>query len=132
MSITHYYCISPYSHFIANYEGANDVGMIHEAHVGIGISGKEGKQAVNASDFSIGQFRFLENLILHHGRPASLRMSTVALYSFYKNLVVGGCMIWFNAETLFSQTLIFVRFVYVILNLINLSVPLNSAISIFI
>jgi magnesium-transporting ATPase (P-type) len=45
-------------------DGANDVGMIQEAHVGVGISGKEGKQAVNASDFAIPQFRFLEDLIL--------------------------------------------------------------------
>jgi P-type E1-E2 ATPase len=43
-------------------DGANDVGMIQEAHVGVGISGKEGQQAVNASDFSIAQFRFLEGL----------------------------------------------------------------------
>ena len=45
-------------------DGANDVGMIQEAHVGIGVSGKEGQQAVNASDFAIAQFRFLETLIL--------------------------------------------------------------------
>jgi len=41
-------------------DGANDVGMIQEAHVGVGISGKEGRQAVNSSDFAIAQFRFLK------------------------------------------------------------------------
>jgi P-type E1-E2 ATPase len=35
-------------------DGANDVGMIHEARVGVGISGKEGKHAANSSDFAIG------------------------------------------------------------------------------
>lgn len=49
-------------------DGANDVPMIQEAHVGIGISGNEGMQAVRASDYAIAQFRFLENLLLQHGR----------------------------------------------------------------
>ena len=48
-------------------DGANDVGMIHEAKVGVGISGKEGKHAANSSDFAIGQFRFLVPLLLEHG-----------------------------------------------------------------
>ena len=40
-------------------DGANDVSMIKTAHIGIGISGLEGRQAVLASDYAIGQFRFL-------------------------------------------------------------------------
>ncbi|KAG1519211.1 hypothetical protein G6F52_008840 [Rhizopus delemar] len=39
-------------------DGANDVSMIQEANVGIGISGVEGRQAVMASDYAIAQFRF--------------------------------------------------------------------------
>jgi magnesium-transporting ATPase (P-type) len=49
-------------------DGANDVGMIHEARVGVGIAGREGRHAANSSDFAIGQFRFLVPLILEHGR----------------------------------------------------------------
>ena len=49
-------------------DGANDVGMIQAAHIGVGISGAEGMQAVMASDFAFAQFRFLERLILLHGR----------------------------------------------------------------
>ena len=45
-------------------DGANDVGMIKAAHIGVGISGREGRAAVLASDFSIGQFRFLARLLL--------------------------------------------------------------------
>ena len=41
---------------------------IQEAHIGVGISGKEGRQAVNSSDFAIAQFRFLKRLMLVHGR----------------------------------------------------------------
>lgn len=48
-------------------DGANDVPMIQTAHVGVGIRGNEGCQAVLASDYSIGQFRFLARLILIHG-----------------------------------------------------------------
>lgn len=36
-------------------DGANDVSMIQTAHVGVGISGNEGLQAANSSDYSIAQ-----------------------------------------------------------------------------
>lgn len=49
-------------------DGANDVGMIKAAQVGVGISGREGRAAVMASDYAIGQFRFLSRLLLVHGR----------------------------------------------------------------
>lgn len=49
-------------------DGANDIAMIKEAHVGIGITGKEGLQAARSSDYSIAQFRFLVKLLLVHGR----------------------------------------------------------------
>ena len=35
-------------------DGANDVSMIQAAHIGVGISGLEGRQAVLASDFRYG------------------------------------------------------------------------------
>mmetsp|Transcript_15351 Transcript_15351/g.38040 ORF Transcript_15351/g.38040 Transcript_15351/m.38040 type:complete len:1784 (+) Transcript_15351:307-5658(+) len=99
-------------------DGANDVGMIQEAHVGIGISGKEGKQAVNASDFAIAQFRFLESLVLVHGRWDFMRLSVVVLYSFYKNACMAGCLILYNGETLFSGTPLFDEWVIAILNFV--------------
>ena len=57
-------------------DGGNDVGMILEADVGIGIVGKEGMQAALASDFSINQFSYLKKLILWHGRQ-SYRASAI-------------------------------------------------------
>ncbi|KUF96483.1 hypothetical protein AM588_10006152 [Phytophthora nicotianae] len=69
-------------------DGANDVAMIQRAHVGVGISGQEGMQAVNSSDYAIGQFYFLEKLLLHHGRLNYKRMSILAGYMFYKNIVM--------------------------------------------
>jgi len=35
-------------------DGANDVNMITEAHVGVGISGLEGQQAARSADYAIG------------------------------------------------------------------------------
>mmetsp|Transcript_9308 Transcript_9308/g.20283 ORF Transcript_9308/g.20283 Transcript_9308/m.20283 type:complete len:1212 (-) Transcript_9308:89-3724(-) len=61
-------------------DGANDVPMIQSAHVGIGISGREGRQAVNNSDFSIAQFRFVVRLLLIHGRENYRRHATVIRY----------------------------------------------------
>ncbi|KAM9202894.1 putative phospholipid-transporting ATPase IM [Dugong dugon] len=49
-------------------DGANDISMIKSAHIGIGISGQEGRQAVLASDYSFAQFRYLQRLLLVHGR----------------------------------------------------------------
>lgn len=58
--------------------------MIKAAHVGIGISGLEGLQAVMSSDYSIAQFRFLVPLLLVHGHWSYERISKLILYSFYK------------------------------------------------
>ncbi|VDP50480.1 unnamed protein product [Soboliphyme baturini] len=66
-------------------DGANDVSMIKTAHIGVGVSGQEGMQAVLASDFSIAQFRYLEKLLLVHGRWSYLRMAKFLQYFFYKN-----------------------------------------------
>jgi magnesium-transporting ATPase (P-type) len=77
-------------------DGANDVGMIQEAQIGIGISGLEGQQAVNAADFAIAQFRFLKELMLVHGRWNYIRMSKVCMYSFYKNAVLVLTMFFFQ------------------------------------
>ena len=76
-------------------DGANDVSMIQEAHLGVGISGKEGLQAVNSSDVAIAQFRFLTRLLLVHGRWNYRRMAFLVKYSFYKNmLLVLPIIIW--------------------------------------
>jgi phospholipid-transporting ATPase len=83
-------------------DGANDVGMIQAAHIGVGISGQEGMQAVMASDFSIAQFRFLEGLVLIHGRYNYKRIARLVTYFFYKNCYFGFTLFWFNAWSFFS------------------------------
>uniref|UniRef100_A0A803QJ41 Phospholipid-transporting ATPase n=1 Tax=Cannabis sativa TaxID=3483 RepID=A0A803QJ41_CANSA len=83
-------------------DGANDVGMLQEADIGVGISGVEGMQAVMASDFSIAQFRFLERLLLVHGHWCYRRISMMICYFFYKNITFGFTLFWFEAYASFS------------------------------
>ena len=68
-------------------DGANDIAMIQEAHVGIGITGKEGLQAARTSDYSIAQFRFLLKLLLVHGRWNYVRTCKYTLGTFWKEMV---------------------------------------------
>lgn len=67
-------------------DGANDIAMIQEAHVGIGITGKEGLQAARISDYSIAQFRFLQRLLLVHGRWNYVRTSKYVIGTFWKEM----------------------------------------------
>lgn len=69
-------------------DGGNDVGMILEANVGIGIVGKEGKQASLASDFSINQFSFLRRLILWHGRLSYKRSAVLSQFVIHRGLII--------------------------------------------
>lgn len=65
-------------------DGANDVAMIQAADVGVGIVGEEGRQAAMSSDYAIGQFRFLQRLVLVHGRYSYRRMGETIANFFYK------------------------------------------------
>ncbi|ONK66265.1 uncharacterized protein A4U43_C06F5920 [Asparagus officinalis] len=83
-------------------DGANDVGMLQEADIGVGISGVEGMQAVMSSDVAIAQFRFLERLLLVHGHWCYRRISSMICYFFYKNITFGLTIFLFEAYTSFS------------------------------
>jgi P-type E1-E2 ATPase len=63
-------------------DGANDVSMIQAAHIGVGINGQEGMQAVMACEIAIPQFRFLTDLLLVHGQWSYLCISRVHLPAF--------------------------------------------------
>lgn len=65
------------------------------AHIGVGISGQEGMQAVLASDYSIAQFKYLERLLLVHGRWSYFRMCKFLRYFFYKNFAFTLCHFWY-------------------------------------
>lgn len=86
--------------------------MIKTAHIGVGISGQEGMQAVLSSDYSIGQFRFLQRLLLVHGRWSYFRMCKFLRYFFYKNFSFTLTHFWYSffcgysAQTVYDAILI--------------------------
>ncbi|XP_072617153.1 phospholipid-transporting ATPase IH isoform X12 [Vulpes vulpes] len=67
-------------------DGANDVSMILEAHVGIGVIGKEGRQAARNSDYAVPKFKHLKKMLLVHGHFYYIRISELVQYFFYKNV----------------------------------------------
>lgn len=88
-------------------DGANDVPMIMEAHIGIGISGKEGTQAVRSADYAISQFRFLKRLLFVHGRWGYRRISIFICYYFYKNIILVFTELYFAIYNGFSGQIFF-------------------------
>jgi len=97
-------------------DGANDVPMIQAGNVGVGIFGKEGRQAANNADFAIGEFKFLRRLLLLHGRWNYVRQSRVFLYSMHKNLVITLTLFWFGYYDALSGTSPYESWVYTSFN----------------
>ncbi|KAK8960095.1 putative phospholipid-transporting ATPase 8 [Platanthera guangdongensis] len=83
-------------------DGANDVSMLQESDIGVGISGVEGMQAVMASDFAIAQFRYLDRLLLVHGHWCYRRITAMICYIFYKNITFGFTLFWFEVHASFT------------------------------
>uniref|UniRef100_A0A8D1RFM0 Phospholipid-transporting ATPase n=1 Tax=Sus scrofa TaxID=9823 RepID=A0A8D1RFM0_PIG len=104
-------------------DGANDVGMIQTAHVGVGISGNEGMQATNNSDYAIAQFSHLEKLLLVHGAWSYFRVTKCVLYCFYKNVVLYIIELWFAFVNGFSGQILFERWCISLYNVIFTSLP---------
>jgi len=85
------------------------VAMIQSANIGVGISGNEGLQAANTSDFSIAQFKFLSRLLFVHGAWFNIRNSKVVLYSFYKNICLYIIELWFAIYNYWTGQVLFER-----------------------
>ncbi len=84
-------------------DGANDVSMIQEAHVGIGIFGKEGRNAARSADFAFARFKHLKRALLVHGYLYYTRASTLVLYFFYKNFAFAICQTYYAFWNAFSN-----------------------------
>ncbi|XP_029024237.1 phospholipid-transporting ATPase ID [Betta splendens] len=104
-------------------DGANDVSMIKAAHIGVGISGQEGMQAVLSSDFSFAQFRYLQRLLLVHGRWSYLRMCTFLRYFFYKNFTFTFVHFWYAFFCGFSAQTVYDEWFITMYNLIYTALP---------
>lgn len=83
-------------------DGANDLGMIYEAHVGIGLAYQPDHQVTRACDFNIGEFKHLLPLLFVFGRECYRKNSNVILYSFYKNMIVALPAFWFGFNNFFT------------------------------
>ncbi|EGR27708.1 phospholipid-translocating p-type flippase family protein, putative [Ichthyophthirius multifiliis] len=105
-------------------DGANDVNMIQEAHIGCGIFGNEGMQAAQSSDFAFGEFKCLWRLILVHGRWSYIRISEMILYFFYKNMLFTIPQMYFAFFSGFSGQTIFDDVYITLYNLSFTALPL--------
>lgn len=104
-------------------DGANDVSMIQEADVGVGIAGEEGRQAAMSSDYAIGQFRFLSRLVLVHGRWSYKRLAEMIPNFFYKNVVFTFTMFWYGIFTNFDMSYLYDYTFVMFFNLAFTSIP---------
>ncbi|KAG8160657.1 hypothetical protein KVR01_008921 [Diaporthe batatas] len=99
-------------------DGANDLAMISEAHVGIGISGHEGLQAARVADYSIAQFRFLQRLLLVHGRWNYVRTAKFVLWTFWKEMFFYMPQEIFTRYTGFTGTSLYESWSLTVLNVL--------------
>ena len=105
-------------------DGGNDVSMIMEANIGIGIYGEEGLSAVQASDFAIGEFQLLKRLLFFHGRTNLYRISKMILYFFYKNFTFTMTQFYYSFLCLSSGQTIVDDWYITCFNLIFTALPL--------
>ena len=105
-------------------DGANDVGMINEANIGIGIYGLEGTQAARASDYAITQFSHLRKLLFFHGREAYRKNTYVVCYNFYKNILFVFPMFFMGFLNIFSGLTIYDPFIHQCFNTFYTAVPI--------
>ncbi|CAF0904051.1 unnamed protein product [Adineta ricciae] len=107
-----------------NIEPSNDESDDYDDNEGLLFSyGQEGRQAVLASDYSFGQFRYLERLLLVHGRWSYLRISKFLRYFFYKNFAFTLCHFWFGFFSGFSAQTLYDPFFVATYNVFFSSLP---------
>ncbi|KAM3856008.1 phospholipid-transporting ATPase IK isoform 2-T2 [Vipera latastei] len=104
-------------------DGANDVNMIKTADIGVGISGQEGMQAVQCSDYALAQFRYLQRLLFVHGKWSYLRISKFLRYFFFKTFAGMMVQIWFAFYTGFTAQPLLEGWFLALYNVVYTSFP---------
>ncbi|KAH3663785.1 hypothetical protein OGAPHI_005188 [Ogataea philodendri] len=94
-------------------DGGNDVNMIQSANVGVGIVGKEGKQASLAADFSVTQFCHLTKLLLWHGRNSYKRSAKLAQFVIHRGLIISVCQAVYSISSSFEPLALYQGFLMV-------------------
>lgn len=104
-------------------DGANDVNMIKTADIGVGISGQEGMQAVMSSDYAFAQFRYLERLLLVHGRWSYIRMCKFLRFFFFKNFAFTLVHFWYSFFSGYSAQVAYEDWFITLYNLCYSALP---------
>lgn len=105
-------------------DGANDVNMIIQANIGVGLIGLEGQQAARASDYALHEFQALTPLLLFHGRESYRKNTYLVHYNFYKNILLVTPQLWFGVLTGFSGTFMYDTWIFQLYNIIFTSLPI--------
>lgn len=106
-------------------DGGNDVSMITQAHIGVGMYGEEGMRAVQSGDYAIGEFKFLARLLLFHGRTNNIRISKMIIYFFYKNFIFTIVHFFYGFYNNFSGQTIIDSWFITFYNLLLTAFPLG-------
>eukprot|EP00118_Oscarella_pearsei_P009119 m.50700 g.50700 ORF g.50700 m.50700 type:complete len:1112 (+) comp34080_c0_seq24:19-3354(+) len=94
-------------------DGGNDVSMIQTADAGIGIVGKEGKQASLAADFSITQFQHIGRLLVWHGRNSYKRSASLSQFVIHRGLIISAMQAVFSTVFYFVSVALYEGFLMV-------------------
>lgn len=105
-------------------DGANDVSMIQEAHVGLGITGKEGRAAVRAADFAFAKFKHLQRVLLVHGHWYYYRVAMLVQYFFYKNVAGFTAQLYFCFFNDYSTQTLYDSISLTLFNITYTSLPI--------
>lgn len=111
-------------------DGANDVNMIQEAHVGIGIQGKEGNQASSFADYSVPRYKDLRRLLFWHGRGFGVRLGDFIIWALVKSLAFSSIIFFINIFNGFSGQQPVDSFIFAMFN-VNMSTIALATYSVF-
>lgn len=88
-------------------DGGNDVSMIQAADIGVGIVGKEGRQASLAADYSILQFCYITKLLVWHGRNSYKRSAKLAQFVIHRGLIISICQTVYSVASAFEPNALY-------------------------
>eukprot|EP00102_Acyrthosiphon_pisum_P016390 XP_008187336.2 PREDICTED: probable phospholipid-transporting ATPase IA isoform X2 [Acyrthosiphon pisum] len=105
-------------------DGANDVPMLHNASIGVGVVGLDGLQAYNASDYSIAQFNYLLKLLFVHGAWNYEKITKMIYFYHYKTVIFNSLQLWFAIYSGWSGEVLFDRWnIFMYKSLFTVSLP---------
>ena len=108
-------------------DGANDISMIKEAHVGVGIFGEEGWQAAGSADYAITRFKDLYRLLFVHGRLNYFRITTFIVFFMYKNFAFTFLQFWMATLSAWSGVSLLDSYCLLLFNSVFMVGPLFAA-----